>query len=64
MAKEVAKSENKSFKINWTIELDAPNELEAALLALEIQRDTDSSALAFTVTEIGTGNPVNVNLSE
>ena len=55
---------NKSYRIDWYIELNAPNELEAALLALDIQRDTNSEALTFTVTEIGTMMPTEVDLRE
>lgn len=54
---------DKSFKITWTIELNAPNELEAALLALEIQRDSKSEALNFDVKEVGSDEVANVDLS-
>lgn len=60
----MAQEKNKSYKVVWTIELDAPNELEASLLALDIQRDTDSQSLNFIVTEIGTMNPINVDLAK
>ena len=37
------------YRITWTIDLDAPSPVEAALRALAIQRDPDSLALHFHV---------------
>ena len=39
-----------TYKITWEIELDAESELEAAKLALEIQRDKHSTATIMVVT--------------
>jgi hypothetical protein len=53
----------KQYRVTWIIELDAYNELDAAQLALEIQRDSGSEALNFEVTELGAGNLVHVDLN-
>jgi hypothetical protein len=53
----------KQYRVTWIIELDAYNELDAAQLALEIQRDSRSEALNFEVTELGAGNLVHVDLN-
>lgn len=52
----------KPFKVVWEIEVDGENEADAAQTALEIMRDKSSEALAFTVTQLGTGEEVNVDL--
>ena len=41
----------KSYRVKWEIEVDADSPEEAAQNALEIQRDEDSTAVAFFVTE-------------
>lgn len=41
----------KSYVVNWEIELEAANPIEAAKLALAIQRDSDSVAAVFDVSE-------------
>ena len=54
----------KPFKIVWTIEVDGENEVDAAQTALQIMRDLDSEALNFEVTQLGTGEEVNVDLTQ
>jgi hypothetical protein len=41
----------KTYRVVWEIDIDAENADEAALLALEIQRDVDSIATIFEVCE-------------
>lgn len=41
------------YLITWTIDIEADTPEAAAVRALEIQRDPDSSALVFGVTEPG-----------
>jgi len=52
----------KPFKIVWEIEVNGENEIDAAQTALEIMRDKSSEAIAFTVTQLGTGEEVFVDL--
>lgn len=52
-----------AYKVKWEIELDAYNELDAAQLALQIQRDEKSMATNFEVTKIGFGETTNVDLN-
>tara|TARA_R110000824_G_scaffold106610_3_gene251963 strand:+ start:996 stop:1469 length:474 start_codon:yes stop_codon:yes gene_type:complete len=56
--------ENKSFNINWEIEVTATSPKEAAKLALEIQRDPSSEAVNFDVEELATGEKTEVDLSD
>ena len=44
--------EMKSYRVTWMIELDAESPVQAAELALEIQRDPGSIATIFGVQEI------------
>jgi len=39
------------YRVTWTIDLDAESSEEAAQEALEIQRDPESLATHFTVTD-------------
>lgn len=41
----------KTFKISWVIDVKAANPRDAALAALAIQRNQNSTACVFTVTE-------------
>ena len=41
----------KTYRVTWTIDIDAANPREAAQLALDIQRQHDSIATCFEVTE-------------
>ncbi len=41
----------KSFRVTWEIDIDATSPREAAEMALRIQRDVDSIATVFSVTE-------------
>ena len=41
----------KTYRIVWTIEVEAENPLEAAREALSIQKDEDSEALYFEVLD-------------
>lgn len=41
------------FSITWRIELNAESFEDAARKALEIQRDPDSSATVFEITQLG-----------
>lgn len=52
----------KPFKVVWEIEVDGENATDAALTALEIMRDKQSEALAFTVSQLSTGEEENVDL--
>ena len=52
------------YKVEWEIELDAYDELEAAELALQIQRDPESIATCFKVTKIGFGDETEVDLHD
>lgn len=40
------------FKVRWEIEIDAETAFEAAVKALTIQRDGNSSATVFEVVEL------------
>ncbi|OIO40153.1 hypothetical protein AUJ10_03800 [Candidatus Pacearchaeota archaeon CG1_02_31_27] len=52
----------KQYLVKWVIDIEANSPEEAAKLALEIQRDENSEALAFTVKEQATGEETDVNL--
>ncbi len=48
----------KPYRVRWEIDVDAPNVKEAARKALEIQRDENSQATFFEVTdEVGVLHP-------
>jgi hypothetical protein len=51
----------KTYKVTWTIELDAKSASDAAKQALEIQRDRESIATVFDVQE-PSGNNVTIDL--
>ena len=59
----------KNYRVVWTIEVEAPTERAAAELALRIQRDKQSIATVFEVSEIDSegdtcgGDPIQVDLS-
>ena len=40
------------YRVTWTLDLEAGSPLEAARLALEVQRDPASIATAFDVAEV------------
>ena len=50
----------KQYLVKWVIDIEANSPEEAAKLALEIQRDENSEALAFTVKEQATGEETDV----
>ena len=52
----------KSYRVRWEIDIDARSVTEAAKKALEIQRDPDSTALFFDVTDNVANNWVGVDL--
>ena len=41
----------KTYRVTWAIDIDAASPREAAQLAWDIQRDPDSIATSFEVTE-------------
>jgi len=52
------------YRVNWVIDLEADTPLEAALAALAIQRDPESIATVFDVTDdSGTDTPVRIDLN-
>ena len=51
------------YRVTWTIDLDADTPEEAARKALEIQRDPESIATCFIVTDAH-GNRCDVDLGE
>lgn len=53
----------KNYLVEWYIDVEAESPQEAAEKALEIQRDPDSIATVFTVSD-GDSSTVNVDLSE
>ena len=55
---------SKSYSVVWEVNLDADSHEEAAELALEMQRDVNSKALFFEVTEDATGIETSVDLLE
>jgi hypothetical protein len=50
-------------KVTWEIDIDADNPVEAAQKALRIQRNPESIATVFAVTD-ETGNTTEVDLDE
>ena len=55
---------SKAYTVVWKINLDADSYKKAAELALEIQRDKDSTALFFEVSEDSTGVEKTIDLME
>jgi len=39
------------YRVKWEIDIEADNDLEAARIALDIQRDSGSDATIFEVTK-------------
>lgn len=52
------------YAVSWDVEVAAGSPVAAAELALEMQRDPDSSATVFSVTPSKSGEAVAVDLSE
>jgi hypothetical protein len=52
-----------AFRVQWEIDIEADDAEEAAVLALEIQRDPESIATVFEVRAEGVA-PVRVDLGE
>jgi hypothetical protein len=52
-----------SYVVTWEIELDADSPVEAAKLALAIQRDPNSIATVFKVF-VGEDTPTTIDLTE
>jgi hypothetical protein len=46
------------YKVTWEIDIEAENPTEAAKIALEIQRDKGSEAVAFSVCNPDTGKEI------
>lgn len=46
--------QKRTYRVAWTIDIDAADEAEAAQQALTIQRDAGSEATVFQVHQIGT----------
>lgn len=54
----------KTYHITWTIEIDADSSIDAACMALDIQRDPTSVATVFMVRDVQTGNETKIDLDE
>jgi len=54
----------KNYSVMWEIELDASSPREAAIMALQIQRDTQSLATCFSVLKTDTGKYTFVDLQK
>lgn len=54
--------ENNSYKVKWEIDIEAQSPEEASWLALQIQRDRNSEAVAFDVETQSTGEETFVDL--
>jgi hypothetical protein len=52
------------YLVEWKIDLDAENPLDAAKQAKRIHLDPESTALVFQVTDKKTGKKVDVDLDE
>lgn len=52
------------YRVYWSIDIDAESPKEAAEEALKIQRDPDSIATWFRVTNQATGEQVELDLLE
>jgi hypothetical protein len=52
-----------AFEVTWTIELDADTPEAAALIALDIQRDYESIATCFSVTNLETLDATTVHIT-
>lgn len=49
------------YRISWVIDLDAETPLEAAQLALEVQRDPNSIATVFVVEDRSQIHTIDLN---
>jgi hypothetical protein len=57
--KRKKRSTRKTYRVYWTIDVDAENPHDAAEQALEIQRDQESLATIFEVRAVrATGRPI------
>lgn len=54
----------RTYRVTWTIELDADYPRSAANKALEMQRDPTSTATVFTVTDVEDGREWEIDLDE
>ncbi len=52
------------YKVTWTIQLDADDPRQAAVLAKQIMMDPDSSATVYEVENEETGEKTEVDLIE
>ena len=53
----------KTYRVEWSIDIDAASPAAAAAQALVVQRDPHSSATVFDVTEFdGSDAPVRIDL--
>ena len=46
-----AARKHRAYNVTWDIEVQAESAIEAAMIALKIQRDPDSTATVFTVRD-------------
>lgn len=53
-----------SYLVTWELEIDAETPHDAAVMALQYQRDPDSIATVFTVIDRETTRESEVDLSE
>lgn len=54
----------KDYHVEWHIDITARNQQEAAQIALNIQRDPESFATFFEVTDKGSGVRVTVDVGD
>lgn len=52
------------YKVKWEIEIEAYNDMDAAELALEIQKDPNSLATCFEITRMGSLETVKIDLND
>jgi transposase-like protein len=50
------------YLVNWSINVYASSPAEAARKALDIQRDVNSSATVFTVTNVASNTTIEIDL--
>jgi hypothetical protein len=56
-------SDSRTYHVLWEIDIEAESPIDAARQALRIQRDPDSTATVFDVTD-GDGNTQRIDLDE
>ena len=56
-------AEPRQYQVRWEIDIEADTPQEAAEEALHIQRDADSIATVFDVTDAETGETTNVDVN-